>query len=97
MDYMQLTLPYSSLGDLPPFEVLYGHAPRTLWSWKQSNRPAVDDLNIDNARTYARHNREVLEYTCNTIQKVQERISKVVNQHRRPIDFDIGDYVWLDI
>jgi transposase InsO family protein len=97
MDYAQLTLPHSSLGDLPPFEVLYGYAPRTPWSWKQSDRPAVDDLNIDDARTYARRNREALEYARNAIQKSQERISKAVNKHRRPIDFDVGDYVWLDM
>jgi hypothetical protein len=30
MDYTQLILPYSSLGDLPPFKVLYGYAPRPL-------------------------------------------------------------------
>jgi hypothetical protein len=34
MDYMQLMLPYLSLGDLPLFEVLYGHALYTFWSWK---------------------------------------------------------------
>jgi hypothetical protein len=30
MDYIQLILPYILLGDLPPFEVLYGYAPRAL-------------------------------------------------------------------
>jgi hypothetical protein len=93
MDYVQLMLLYSSLGDLLLFEVLYDHAPCTPWSWKQSDRPAVDDLNIDNARTYACCNREALEYARNAIQKSQECISKAVNKYRRPIDFDVGDYV----
>jgi transposase InsO family protein len=93
MDYIQLTLPHSSLGDLPPFEVLYGHAPHTPWSWKQSNRPVVDNLNINNAHTYTHHNHKALEYARNAIQKSQEHISKAVNKHRRPIDFDIGDYI----
>jgi hypothetical protein len=96
MDYAQLTLPHSSLGDLPPFEVLYGYAPRAPWTW-QADRPAVDDLNITDARTYARRNREALEYARSAIQRAQERMSKAANAYRRPVDFDVGDYVWLDM
>jgi transposase InsO family protein len=93
MDYAQLMFPYLSFGDLPPFEVLYGHTPCTPWSWKQSDRPVVDDLNINDACTYTRRNREALEYARNAIQKFQECMSKAVNKHCKPIDFDVGDYI----
>lgn len=97
MDYAQLTLPHASLGELPPFEVLYGYSPRTPWTWKVNDRPPVDDLNSQDARTYARRNREALDYARASIHRAQERMAKVVNQHRRPVDFDVGDYVWLDM
>ncbi|KAM3065105.1 hypothetical protein ACMFMG_012250 [Clarireedia jacksonii] len=97
MDYAQLTLPHSSLGDLPPFEVLYGYAPRATWDWKPTKRPPVDDLNIQDARTYARRNREALEYARSAIMAAQKQMAKQANKRRRPVDFQVGDYVWLDM
>jgi transposase InsO family protein len=92
MDYAQLTLPHSSLGDIPPYEVLYGRAPRVIWTWRDGH-PSTDNLNIEEAHTYARRNREALEYTRSAIQSAQVCISHTANQHRRPVDFDIGDSV----
>jgi transposase InsO family protein len=97
MDYAQLTLPHTSLGDLPPFEVLYGYAPRAPWDWKADLRPVTDDLNLQDARTYARRNREALDYARNAIRKAQARMVTSANKHRRPVDFNVGDYVWLDM
>jgi hypothetical protein len=93
MDYTQLMLPHTSLGDLPPFEVLYGYTPKALWDWKDDLRPATDDLNLQEVYTYARRNCKALEYICKSIQKVQTRMAKSANRHRRSVDFAISDYI----
>jgi hypothetical protein len=92
MDYVQLTLPYSSLGDILLYEVLYRHVPRVIWTWRDRYLP-TDDLNIEEAYTYTRCNREALEYTRSAMQSTQARILHTANQHQRPVDFDVGDSI----
>jgi len=54
MDYAQLTLPHESIG-MSPFELLYGHPPRTSFDWKRPQEPATarERLNRDEARDLA--------------------------------------------
>ena len=100
MDYAQLTLPHDSLGGLAPFDVVHGYSPRTTWDW---NHHLVDSetpsqaLNRQEAQAYARRHYEAWKLASNHLRTAQERMSKASNQHRRPVDWAVGDHVYLDM
>ncbi|RAL60082.1 hypothetical protein DID88_000708 [Monilinia fructigena] len=96
MDYVQLTLPHDSLGGLTPYEVLYGYPPRNAWDWKVEDLEPSGNLNTQDARAFAARNKAAAARAKENILRAQEKMSKQVNAHRRPVDFDIGDYVWLN-
>ncbi|RAL64648.1 hypothetical protein DID88_001681 [Monilinia fructigena] len=96
MDYVQLTLPHDSLGGLTPYEVLYGYPPRNAWDCKVEDLEPSGNLNTQDARAFAARNKAAAARAKENILRAQEKMSKQVNAHRRPVDFDIGDYVWLN-
>ena len=97
MDYAQLTLPHDSLGGLTPYETLYGYAPKRAWEWKEDNSNPTDDINIQDARIYAERNKLALARAKEGLLRAQAKMSKSANAHRRETDFDVGDYVWLNV
>lgn len=97
MDYAQLTLPHSSLGMLSPFEVLYGYAPRTSFDWKDP-QPRASDMEALSHRTandLAQRMSQAVEHARQSIKKAQAVKERVVNAHRRPVDWKVGDKVWV--
>src|SRR3989442_1377864 len=44
MDYAQFTLPHSSLGMVPPFEVVNGYPPRTSFDWQTPPATSVKEV-----------------------------------------------------
>ncbi|ESZ89752.1 hypothetical protein SBOR_9865 [Sclerotinia borealis F-4128] len=96
MDYAQLTLPHDSLGQMTPFEVLYGYPPRVEWDWKEHNSDPLDKINIQEAREFATRAHGAWEFARNQIQHAQDRMAQQHNKHRREPDFKVGDMVWLD-
>lgn len=100
MDYAQLTLPHDSLGGLSPYEVVHGYPPRSSWDWKidlpDSATPS-DKLNAKEANAYAKRHFQAWELARSHLLKAQERMSTSYNRNRRPVDFKVGDMVWLDM
>lgn len=96
MDYAQLTLLHESIG-MSPFELLYGHTPRTSFDWRRPQDPATarERLNRDEARDLAQTMHQGWETARTIMQQAQEKASQNVNQHRREVDFQVGDHVWI--
>ncbi|KAI0992850.1 hypothetical protein K3495_g15334 [Podosphaera aphanis] len=98
MDYAQLTLPHASLGGLLPYEILHGFKPRTSFDWQYKfERPGLNDkVNVQDAQRYATHLQKGFDLAKNLITKAQDTMRKNRNKHRRAVDFDVGDWVFLD-
>lgn len=96
MDYAQLTLPHDSLGGLTPFEVVHGFPPRDLWDWRIQSTEPKDKINIEEARSLARSLHDAQALARRQIILSQERMTNQANKHRREVDFDVGNKVWLD-
>jgi hypothetical protein len=98
VDFAAAALPHDSTG-LSSFMVEMGYEPRTSFDW---DRPAdlidVTDV-IRKARADATNRvkgiHDAWEW-CRTNMKVaQERQQEQANRHRRPVDFTVGDQVWV--
>jgi len=97
IDYAQLTLPHSSLGMISPYELLNGYLPRTSFDWTPPTAPtsASEQLSQERARVVASRMEQALEKGRDSIRKAQEKKERDINAHRRPVDFGVGDQVWV--
>jgi transposase InsO family protein len=96
MDYAQLTLPHDSIG-MSPFELLYGYAPRTSFDWDRPTEPVTvrERLSHEEARAFAARMHGAWETAQTIMKKAQEKKESDVNRHRREVDFQVGDKVWV--
>jgi hypothetical protein len=96
MDYAQLTFFHESIGT-PPFDLLYGYTARTSFDWNRPEEPVStrERLNRDEAQAYAQKLHEAWETARAIMARSQQKKERDVNQHRRPIDFEVGDQVWV--
>ena len=100
MDYAQLTLPHDSLGGLSPFEVVHGYAARTSFDWKPQlpDAPSLSaTVNRQEAAALTKNIHQAWSLARSHLQQAQSKASKSVNAHRRPVDFQVGQKVWLDM
>jgi hypothetical protein len=95
MDRAQMTLPHSTIG-MTPYQLKHGVEPRNSWDWK-SPEPAtpIEKLNLDDAVLLASRMHRVWQVAEDNIKKAQEKMRRHVNQHRRSIDWQPGDRVYL--
>jgi Reverse transcriptase (RNA-dependent DNA polymerase)/RNase H-like domain found in reverse transcriptase/Integrase zinc binding domain/Integrase core domain/Chromo (CHRromatin Organisation MOdifier) domain/Retroviral aspartyl protease len=98
IDYAQATLPHESIG-LSPFQVEFGYEPRTSFDW---DRPTLDQpltarekLNIDEAQAFSRRMKDAWDVARSNMEKAQLQQKKQANRHRREVDFEKGDLVWV--
>ena len=95
MDYAQLTMPHSSIG-MSPYELLNGRLPRTSFDWNTPVAATVPErLNQERAREVATRMHSAIEKAKEIMADSQKKKEKDVNRHRRPIDFMVGDKVWV--
>ena len=94
MDYAQLTLPYSSIG-MSPFKAQNGFKARTSFDWTTPELSAPE-LTSDRARQRVQLIQDSWKLARDMIARSQARMIKSVNAHRRKVDFDVEDYVWLN-
>ena len=95
MDRAQVTLPHSSIG-MAPYHLLQGHAPRTSWDWRTPLATTPRErLNYAEARELATRAHRAWEIAKANLEKAQATMAKNKNQHRRAIDWEVGDYVWI--
>ena len=96
MDYAQLTLPHSSIG-MSPFEVRNGFKARTSFDWTVLKSTAQEPvLTSDQARQRVQLIQDSWKLARDMIVRSQARMIKSANAHRREVDFDVEDYVWLN-
>ena len=82
---------------MSPFELLYGYQPRTSFDWKMPKEPTTvrERLNREEAQALARTMHQGWETARTIMQQAQEKANRDANRHRREIDFQVGDYVWI--
>ena len=97
MDYAQLILPHSSLGMMSPYELQNGHPPRTSFDWTPPPEPttATEQLSQERAKEVASRMNEAIEKGKEFMKQAQEKMEQSTNAHRRPVNFTVGDKVWL--
>src|SRR2546430_986818 len=96
MDYAQLTLPHSSIG-MSPFEVRNGFKARTSFDWTTPKSTAQEPvLTSDQARQRVQLIQDSWKLARDMMARSQARMVKSANAHRREVDFDVEDYVWLN-
>jgi hypothetical protein len=95
MDYAQFTLEHSSLG-MSGFELVNGCPPRTSFDW-DTPAPTSDPERLSQERAKAMVTRmyEAIEKAKEFMAKAQDKKSRDVNAHRREVDFEVGDKVWV--
>jgi hypothetical protein len=95
MDYAQLTLPHSSIG-MSPYELIHGRLPRTSFDWNTPAAATVQErLSQEQARQVATRMQDALKLGKELMAKAQAKKEADVNAHRRPIDFTVGDKVYV--
>jgi transposase InsO family protein len=95
MDRAQMTLPHSSIG-MAPYQLLHGTEPRTSWDWKSpSSSLPQETLNRQDALKVATRMHDAWKLAKENMEKAQARMQSSTNRHRRPIDWKVGDQVYL--
>ena len=97
IDRAQISLPHSSIG-MSPYQILYGSVPKQSWDWQHptSILTPTDKLNHKDALALATRMHAAWDTAKQQMEKAQNRMRSAVNRHRRPVDWDIGDMVFLD-
>lgn len=95
MDYAQLTLPHESLG-MSPFELQNGYLPSTSFDWTRSVPSTITEkLAHADAQTFAKRMHRAWGVAKAIIKKAQDKKARDVDSHRRAVNFDVGDYVYV--
>ncbi len=95
IDRVQMTMPHSSTG-MAPYRLKFGLDPRTSWDWNTPKATTpVEKLNREEAVSVANRMHQAWDLAKENLSKAQERMAKSVNRHRRPIDWVVGDRVYL--
>src|ERR1700738_378118 len=97
MDYAQAALPHDSTG-YAPIQLEMGYTPRTSFDWEPVTdglQSARNTLSRDEARKYTERLQDAWERAWKNLERSQQAMAKQANKHRRELDFDVGDYVWV--
>ena len=97
VDHAAALLPHESTG-VSPFLVNRGYEPRTSFDWRPLPRmPAAERINRESAMKRARQMEEIWNFAKDQIKGAQATQKKNADRHRREVDFEVGDYVWLSL
>lgn len=99
MDFVQATMVHESIG-MSPFELELGWNPRQHFDWEERSRlvapmPVTERMNRGMAQQFAKRCHDAVQWAKKNVLRAQERQSVQANKHRRPVDFDIGDSVYV--
>ena len=90
-----MVLPHLSIG-MALYHLKFGIEPRISWDWKQPKSTILlKCLNHKDALSVATRMHKAWEIAKQNMEKAQEKMVKSVNQHRRPIDWEVNDKVYL--
>ena len=96
MDYTTATLLSDSIG-FALMQVEMGYLPRTSFDWDRPTEPVTvwEKLSHEEAQQYVRRLESAWKVTWENIMKAQQSMEKQANKHRRELDFDVKDSVWV--
>lgn len=99
IDFAAATLPHRATG-LSPFCTEFGYEPRTSFDWSSpAPTPSPDSpsmqLSRDRAQALARRIESVWQIARSGMKHSQLDSCRQADRHRRPVDFDVGDLVWV--
>lgn len=98
VDFAAAALPSEST-DASPFLVDCGYEPRTSFDWTpiEGSLPRDERVSRQQAQDTARRMEQIWTAVGNQIKKTQDQQKKQADRRRRPVDFDVGDQVWLSL
>ncbi|GJV11368.1 hypothetical protein Tco_1352909 [Tanacetum coccineum] len=82
---------YQASIKMPPYEMLYGRKCRTPVCWEEVGRRELASINIFLATT------EKIKTIRERLKAAQDRWKSYTDNRRRPIEFEVGDYVMLKV
>jgi hypothetical protein len=81
---------------MAPYELLHGAPPRTSFDWNTPHTAnAQEQLSQEKARVFASRMDGAIGKAREIMGKAQEKMQRNANAHRRPVDFGVGDKVWV--
>ena len=98
VDFAAANLPQASTG-LSPAQVELGFEPRMSFDWENHVVPSTpkDKLSRDEAYALAHRMEDVWKFASENMKKAQEAQKVQADKHRREVDFDVGDHVWVSM
>lgn len=98
IDFAAAALPSESTS-ASPFLVDCGYEPRTSFDWTpiEGSLPREEKVNQQRAQETAKTMESIWSTVAEQIKNTQDRQRKQADRRRRPVDFDIGDKVWLSL
>lgn len=96
IDRAQISIPHSAIG-MAPYQLLFGTEPKQSWNWGSPipTRNPTNKINHRDALALASRMHDAWKLAKDNMQKAQDRMQAVTNRHRRPIDWKVGDKVYL--
>jgi transposase InsO family protein len=96
VDFAQASLPHEATGQ-SSFRTEMAFEPRTSFDWQElpAEGTASEKLNRQEAQSYVKKIQDSWEVARGEVKSAQERYSQQANKHRRTVDFDVGDKVWV--
>lgn len=96
MNYAQLTLSHDSI-NMFFFQLLYEYESRTSYDWKRTTSfiSIQEKLSNSLAQEFIKRMHEKWEQAKKIMTKTQAKKKQDVNLHRRDVDFDVEDKVWI--
>jgi transposase InsO family protein len=96
IDRAQMTLPHAAIG-MAPYQILFGSEPRQSWDWTQDkvSTTVQERINIKDALQLATRMHDAWKIAKDNMERAQIRMRSTTDRHRRPIDWTVGDKVYL--
>ncbi|EEA26621.1 retrovirus polyprotein, putative [Talaromyces marneffei ATCC 18224] len=94
IDFATSALPQASIG-ISPFMVEKGYQPRMSFDWTAPVPPRKLTLNEKEAQDWTKRIQDVWEFARDNIKQAQERQTTQANKKRRPVNFTVGDMVYV--
>ena len=89
VEYAHATL-VSTSTRVSPFEVDCGRKPRAPIAIR------LAESGVTSAANFTRSRQQIIEFAQHNLKRAQERQAKYYNRGRRPVQFDVGDMVYVD-
>ena len=94
VDFTAAALPHESTG-LPPSQIDNGYVPRTSFDWQSASPPRNLKIDRRDAQAFVRRMEEIWNMAKAGMEHAQAKQKKQADQHRREVDFQVGDEVMV--